>query len=156
MSVPSQTVSAVDPGSKRDLDAANKNPYSIANPLTANRDTLSVPNVYTFASLYNMATRSYNWRWDEAYKNSQANALSMRRDCFLQGLLLQRVLPTVMMNWNIVSEDPLDPAQKDACKKYEKAIHKIPRFRRYLKAAMDAVWYGRAGVQQQWGVRQVD
>ncbi len=163
MELPSQIVSAVDPGSQRDLDAANKSPYTVsgrdptsANPLLANRDPLSVPPIYTFASLYNMATRSYNWRWDEAYKNSQANALSMRRDCFLQGLLQQRVLPTVMMNWNIVTEDPLDEKQKETAKRYEKGVRKIRRFRRYLRAAMEAVWYGRAGVQQQWGKKKVD
>ena len=143
-------------------DAANDTPYSIRgldpnqdNPMLR-RESEALPNIYTFASLYNLATRSYNWRWDEAYKNSQANALSMRRDAFLMSLLFERVLPTTMMEWHIVAEDPRDETQKQTAAKYEKGIKKIPRFRRYLKSALDAIWYGRAGVQQQWGKRKVD
>jgi hypothetical protein len=153
----SQTISAVEPGTKRDLEAGVRSVYTAAdsNPMLK-KETEALPNVFSFASLYNYATRSYSWRWDEAYKNSQANALSMRRDAFLMSLLFERIMPTVMMNWNVVVEDPKDQKQLETAHRYEKAIRKIPRFRRYLKSAMDAVWYGRAGVQQVWGRRKVD
>jgi Protein of unknown function (DUF935) len=142
--------------------AANDTPYSVRgldpnkyNPMLS-REAESLPNIYTFASLYNLATRSYNWKWDEAYKASQSNALSMRRDAFLMSLFFERIMPTVMMEWNIEVEDKKDEKQLETARRYEAGIRRIPRFRRYLKSAMEAVWYGRAGVQQQWGRRTID
>ncbi len=128
---------------------------STGNPFLSPQN-LALPHVFSFASLYNTATSSYSWRWDEAYKYSREAALSMRRDAFLMSLLWERTYPVIMMDWSLETEDPKDAKQKEIAKKYTKAIKKIPHFRRYLKSALDAIWYGRAGVQQQWGKVEIE
>jgi hypothetical protein len=112
---------------------------------------MALPHVYTFASLFNLATRSYSWRWDEAYKNSRQDALAMRRDCFLMGLLRERQLPVEQANWHIDPEDPTDMEQASVCEQLTKLVKKIPRLQQFKRAALEAEWYGRAAVQMQWG-----
>ena len=109
--------------------------------------TPNIPHILGFVSKFNTATRSYPWRWDEAYKNSSKTALSMRRDCWLQSMLKERQRPSSKMRWQIEADDMKDPAQVKACDDMTKLVKGIPHFRRLRKSLLEALWYGRFGVQ---------
>lgn len=119
-------------------------------------DGIKLPQVWTFGSLINQYSKSYSWRWDEAYKNSRETALAMRRDCFLMGLLRERQLPTEQMRWHLEPEDKKDQQQLDECEYLEKVIRRTPYFHNLKRALLEGIWYGRAGVQVALTREEVD
>lgn len=120
-------------------------------PFERNGDgQFAMPHVATFASMWNLASRTYSFRWDEAYKHSQENALAMRRDCFLMGLLNERKYPTAQMPWHLDVDNPTDPNQKAAADYLTTLVKKIPNLQRFLMGLLDALWYGRYGQQIAW------
>lgn len=108
-----------------------------------------------FASIINILSKTYSYRFDEAMRNIPANALAMRRDAYIQSLLEERFLPTVHRSWDIVVEEPKNPKQIATAKTLKKAIKKLPRFRRMIRYLLEAVWYGRYGAKLYWEELQV-
>lgn len=109
---------------------------------------LKLPPVWTFGGLTNSVSKTYSYRWDQAYKKSRENAIAMRNDCFLMGLLRERQLPTEQMRWHIEPEDKRDQLQIDECAFLEKVIRRMPYSHNYNRGMGEAIWYGRAGMQQ--------
>lgn len=119
-------------------------------PLNQGPPGQALPHVYTFAALINQANKTYSWRWDEAYKHSRENALVMRRDCYLMGLLRERQYPTEQMSWHIEPEDKLDEGQMKVAERISAIIKSTPRIKRMLRSMLEAIWYGRSAVQMTW------
>lgn len=111
-------------------------------------DGIKVPNVWTFGSLINQFSKTYSYRWSEAYTNSRETALAMRRDAFLMGLLRERQRHVEQMRWHIEPEDKKDERQVEECAFLEKVIRRTPYLHNYRRALNEDIWYGRAGVQQ--------
>jgi Protein of unknown function (DUF935) len=108
-------------------------------------------HVYTFQSLWNAANKSYSWRWDEAYKRSQRDAVAMRRDCFLQGLLEERILPTSQMGWHVEPDNKKDRAQMQEAEYLTSCVQAMPNFERMTYCLLnEGVWAGRSGAMLQW------
>lgn len=113
-------------------------------------------HVYTFESLWNASNKSYSWRWDEAYKRSQKDACAMRRDCFLQGLLEERILPTSQMGWHIEPDDKKDPEQAREADYLTACVKAMPNFQRMTYCLLnEGVWAGRSGSMLQWDWQDV-
>lgn len=118
-------------------------------------DGVLLPHHRTFASLYNLATRLYSYRWDEAIAHSVENAKAMRRDAYLRALEQERVLPLTRWKWSLESADEAPSNGKDpysvdreqvrrpleACVKRTRALLQM---RQYLGSA---IWFGRYGSQ---------
>lgn len=118
-------------------------------------DTPGLPHVYTFAGLYNTTTRMYSWRWDEAYTRSREDAIGMRLDASIMGMLRERQMPIEQCSWHLDPEDAKDKEQKECADYLAKVIQATPCFEDYLRHLQEALWYGRGGAQQVWGKAMV-
>ena len=110
-------------------------------------DGFLVPHARTFQALFNSFSRQYSYRYDEALRNSPANALAMKRDAYYIGLLQERTAPTINLAWSLETDDEDDAAQAYVRAELTKIIKKTPRLIGLKQAAMEALWYGRAGAQ---------
>lgn len=114
-----------------------------------------VPHIYSFISVYNSGQRLYSYRFDEALRNLPSNALSMRRDAFVEALLQERIYPTANRAWSIKVPDPHKAYQSHVAKSVTDAIRAIPRFDRMRMYLGEAIWYGRYGSHVSWGKRRI-
>jgi hypothetical protein len=106
-----------------------------------------VPHYETFQGLYNLASRAYRYTFDDALRASPANARAMRRDPVLMQALRARQMPTAQLSWHIEPQDETDNEQAEAAKKITEIIQAIPKFQRLKMSLLEAIWYGRMGVQ---------
>lgn len=111
----------------------------------------SVPNVYTYSSIYNSAQRTFYWQWDEAYRRSRADALAMRRDDGMMRLLRERQMPTEQMPWHVEVKDVKGQRLPAIEKHCTTLIEHIADLEQYDRAMLEGIWYGRAGSRQSWG-----
>src|SRR5574341_289095 len=75
--------------------------------------SVAVPHIITFSAIISSAQKAYyHDRFDEALKHAREDALVMRRDCFLMGLLKERKLATASKNWYIRVDDESSNEQK--------------------------------------------
>lgn len=103
------------------------------------------PHVITFGSVLGSAYRTYGHRWDEAMRNCRQDALAMKRDAFLFGILQERKLASSQLNWHLEPEDAKDKRQKATCAFLEKIIRRLRGLPKMLYNLSDAIWYGRSG-----------
>jgi hypothetical protein len=115
-----------------------------------------LPHVYTFGAILNIASKTYSQRWDEAYARRRENALAMRRDCFLQGMLRERQMPVEEMGWHLEPPSKNDAMQRTVAEKLTEAAKAIPNLQDLLRSLLEALWFGRAGVQVCWDRRPVN
>lgn len=113
--------------------------------------SMDLPYQVTFASIIQGASRSFMaLGYDEAMRHNRQNALAMRRDCRLTGLLRERKEGTVSREWHLEIDDENDPEQVAVRDGMTKIIAGIPRLKRIFRWLLEAVWYGRYGVQLLW------
>jgi hypothetical protein len=115
-----------------------------------------VPHVLSFNAIFNTSQRLYSYRYDEALRHLPANALSMRRDAFINALHQERTFPTANRSWSIKVPDQKDVYQSFVAKSVTQSIRAIPRFDRLRLYMMEAVWYGRYGSHVSWGKRKLE
>lgn len=116
-------------------------------------DGYALPQVHTFAQILNLVSRSWSFRYDEAVRHSRVNSLAMRRDCGLMALLRERQLATAQLNWHLEPDDESDPQQKAATDYLTTIIERTPHLQRLLMSLLEAIWYGRYGVQMRFDYR---
>lgn len=127
-----------------------RNPRSPAyggGPGARDAGSFALPHVITYSSVMSSANKVYSWRWDEAYKNSRDDALSMRRDAFLMGIMQERRLASSQLNWHLEPEDAKDKRQQEAANYLTKIIERTRGLPKMLWNLSDATWYGRYGTQ---------
>jgi hypothetical protein len=107
-----------------------------------------VPHFTSFAAIINSITRTYRWTFDEALRDSQTNALALRRDPVIMDALRSRQLPVCQLQWHLEARDETDERQVQAIKDGTEIIKAIPNWQRYLMHLSEAVFYGRYGVQE--------
>lgn len=119
-------------------------------------DGFGVPHVTTFTAIFGSAYKTYvHDRWDEALKQGRDNALVMRRDAFLMGLLQERKLATASLKWHLEVDNEDDPNQKLVKDGMTKILQSIPKFQRLRMSLLEAIWYGRYAVQLAWEWKQL-
>src|SRR5262245_47386491 len=90
---------------------------------------LALPHVYQFSGMIGGAWRTYiHDRWDEAMRRGREEALSMRRDAFLMGLMQERSLGVASLRWHIEVDNDRDPQQKAIKDGLTAIVKAIPRF----------------------------
>lgn len=109
-------------------------------------DKFVVDHVKTFVAEFQTPARTYRFTFDEARKRSYQDTLSMRRDGFIISRLQARYLPVLGADWQITGCD-----DEEVCKRYTELVRCTPRFLQMRKCLLDAVWYGRYGVQMRFG-----
>lgn len=124
------------------------NPAFGGGPRARQQGVFALPHVLTYSSMMNLATQAYSWRWDEAMKTSREDALAMRRDPFVMGIVQERKLACSQLNWHLEPEEPKDKRQK-ACAEYlTKIIERTPNFPQFRFCLQEAVWFGRYGIHE--------
>lgn len=114
-----------------------------------------LPHQETYAGKFSQINGSYYVTYDQALQDSMQNTLAMRNDGFIEELLRHRQTPVVCLPFHAVVDDPDDPGQKSIGEALTKIIKGIPKFRYLMMSLLDATFYGRAGVEMQWGTRRV-
>lgn len=112
---------------------------------------VALPHIFTFASVLGGASKTY-WheRFDEAMRHSRENALAMRRDCFLMSLLAERQRSVSSLPWYLEVPDAKDKMQAKVRARLTESLRGTRGFRRMMRSWLDAIWYGRYGVQFAW------
>lgn len=117
------------------------------NPLGA-KEGLPIPHIYTFSSVLGGSWRNYwHGKFDEALKHSRVDAMAMRRDSFNMGLLQERQLGTAILRWHIELDNEKDEEQLKVKEQLTTAILRTPYLQQLIMSLLEAIWYGRYGVQ---------
>lgn len=114
-----------------------------------------LPHQRTFSAIYNAFSQVYRYTWDEAVKHSPINAMAMRRDAFIMGVLQERYLQLAALPWHIEAEDQKDKTQKAAADDIYKIINATDRWHHMVRYLAEAIWYGRYGAQLRWASKMV-
>lgn len=110
----------------------------------------TIPHITTFQSLISSASKTYR-NPDQAIRQSRENAIIMRNDCAIMECLEARQRRTALLNWHIEPDDPKSLDQKDLADKVTKALTETPRFTEYRRVLLEALWFGRYGVENIFG-----
>lgn len=110
-------------------------------------DKYILPHVKAFVAEFVTPAKTYRFTFDEARKRSAEDTLSMRRDGFIISRLQARYLPVLGADYHLIGEEQ----DEEAAKKYTKLLECTPRFLQLRKCLLEAVWFGRYGVQAKFG-----
>lgn len=126
-------------------------PIEVPDSTPPNLGIPGVPPYLSFAQLVNSYSRSF-LNYDEALRNGRQQALAIRRDPVLIQALRARQMPVAQLEWHVAADDPNDVQQARTADIIQRAIKRVPRLQALLMSLLEAVWYGRAGVQvaYQW------
>lgn len=106
-----------------------------------------LPHFVTFSQIVNYASRVYRYTHDEALRDNWNNALAIRRDPVIMDALRSRQLPTAQLPWHLECEDDQDEWQALAVEALTDIVNRIPRFQMLKMHLLEALWFGRYGVQ---------
>lgn len=120
-------------------------------------DDLALPHVLSFASILQSGYKTYfRERWDEAIRNSRENALAMKQDVFIQGIVNERVRGVTKKKWHLEVDDERDPWQKMARDQVTAAVKRTPHLRRLIRYCYQSqLWHGRGAAQVRWKWRDL-
>ena len=125
------------------------------NELTLEDSQTPLPHIATFQTFANTLSRTY-WPTDEAIKKAWDNARYMRNDLAVMECIEMRRRSVALLEWHVVPEFPDDKRLADAARIVEKILRKTPRFLQFRENLLYAVWYGKYGIQMQWGKTAVE
>lgn len=131
-------------------DPASKAPGS--PPLYGND---AVPHTLTFQSLVGSFSRAYI-NPDKALNDSLNNAYLMENDIGLLESVECRRRLTAMLDWEIKPEDEKCPYQVSLAQELQRIVGRIKYFTNYRMHLMNAIWYGRSGIQHRYGYNKVN
>ena len=115
--------------------------------LPLNGGLWSMPHYATFVALMNQMVRTYWWSFDEALRDSQCNTHAMRNDLVVRSALTSRSRPVCSLEWQI---EPINAASKEevaAGEEVTKIVKDIPYFQQLRRTLLEAIWFGKYGVQ---------
>lgn len=105
-----------------------------------------VQQIGTFQGMASTIARTYR-DYDTALRDSLDNARYMRTDCGVMECLEARMRAVALLDWVIEPEDDKSPAQKRLCEEMTKILARTPRFTEFRRCLLEAIWYGKYGVQ---------
>jgi phage gp29-like protein len=105
------------------------------------------PHHLLFQNFLNYVSRTYHWTHDEALRDSACNARAMWADLVISTAIRDRQRPTVQLEWQLEPRQPTDPMEKQLADTLTEVLEEIPRFQQMRRCLLDALWWGRAGVQ---------
>lgn len=112
----------------------------------------AVPHVLTFASILGSAFRNYyHGQYDEATRFSREDALAMRNDAYIMALLNERKSAVATLKWHVEVDNPRDAYEKAMRDGLTRLYRAIPRMTDLNLSGLEALWFGRAGDQFDYG-----
>lgn len=109
-----------------------------------------VQHIGTFQGLASTMANTYR-DYDIALRDSLDNARFMRNDCGVMMALESRLRAVALFPWHIEPENEHSPEQKQLCEEMTKIMDRIPRFVEFRKCLLEAIWFGKYGVQVKYG-----
>jgi hypothetical protein len=106
-----------------------------------------LPHVATFQSIVNLASRTYLTTFDEALRDNRENARVMRYDPVIMSALRDRQVPVTQLPWHIEADDESDSYQKMMVTEAKKIFQRIPTFLDVKRWLLEAIWFGKYGIQ---------
>jgi phage gp29-like protein len=138
----------------REAENMRHDPASEIKGMPPNFGHTAVPHVLSFQGLFGTFSRVYRAS-DEAIKDSLENARFMRNDPVIMECVESRQRSTALLGWHLEPEDEEDHDQRDLCDKLEKILKRVRRFTEYRRVLLEAIWYGRSGIQHSWNWNSV-
>lgn len=118
---------------------------------------MAVPHVLSMQAVMGSAWQTYfHGQYDEAIRDSQANADAMRNDPFIRRLVDERKHAVCSLKASIEVDNERDPwqkAMKDSLTQQWKSIPNSYDLNWYM---LEAEWYGRYGAQFSWMKKNMD
>lgn len=134
---------------------------------------LVVPPFRQFAAAWNLNSKVYSHRWDEARRNSVNDAKRMWLDAYFRALIQERTVPLTSWPWEVVADaddvpdespmvpvamgaggaNPKDPHSADrekVAKNLSAVVRRTAGFHQLRQYLGQAVWFGRYGAQFRW------
>lgn len=119
---------------------------------SAHPSGIAIPHAFTFVARHGGADNTYwHGRFDEAMRHAREDAEVMRRDAFLRALLQERQLAVSSLPWHLEVPDRRDAYQRRVRDGLDQVLRGIPDLYEIISAFLEAIWYGRYGVQVEWG-----
>lgn len=119
----------------------------VSNDLPPGGGKFVLPHYATFSAIVNSLSRTYRWTHDEALRHSNYNALALRRDPIIMDALRARQIPTAQLAWHLEALDDTDKKEVDAVKGVTEIIQAIPNLQNFFMHLLEALFYGRYGIQ---------
>lgn len=113
-----------------------------------------LPQILTFSGMQSTISHTYR-NPDEAIRHSLENARFMRNDCSIMECLEARQRATALLNYSLEPEDRKDKRQLDLVTNLTAILEEIERFTEYRRNLLEAIWYGRTGIANQYEWRVV-
>lgn len=111
---------------------------------------MPLPHFMTFSQVVNWASRTYRYTFDEALRHSAKNTLALRRDPVVMEAIRSRQMATAQLPWHLEPANPEDTAQVEAAKEITAILKATPRFEQMMMHLLEAIFYGRYGVQMNY------
>lgn len=152
-----QGANSVDLQKIADTVAARLRENLLRNPEKDNLELarVPVPHVATFQGFANTLARTY-FPTDEAIRQAWENSRYMRNDLSVMECVEMRRRSVALLEWRVVPDDPNSSEQNAAARLVEKIIRRTPRFLQFRENLLYALWYGKYGVQMQWGETNIE
>lgn len=122
------------------------------NQLPAGGGRFPIAPHLSTVGLINQAIRAYHYAFDPAQKKSRQDAVACRNDPIIAQAIREANVAVSELAWAIEPADETDPKQVEAAEKVTQAFSKTPCLQQVLNDLLEALWFGRAGVQftYQW------
>lgn len=112
---------------------------------------IALPHDWTFIARMRGGDHTF-WheRFDEALKHGREDAHAMRNDCWLMSLIDERKRAVAGLPWHLEVPDEKDKHQLRVKDGLTRLIKGILPLRRIIGWLLEALWFGRYGVQVEW------
>lgn len=138
----------------RDMEFGLRQNDGQVNWVSPNSGAFPLAHISTFQAVVTTAARTYR-ESDEAVRASLDNARNMRNDCGIMECLEARQRCTSLLDWHIEPEDDSSQEQKDLASNMTKIMAEICRFTEYRRCLLEAIWFGKNGIQNRYGWQQI-
>lgn len=106
------------------------------------------PDPWRYVAIQNFLSHTYYWTFDEALRDSGVcNTDAMWSDPIINSAIRERQRPVVQLDYQFEERDSTDPAQKNLAKIMTEIFQDVPGFQQMRRCLLDALWWGRAGVE---------
>lgn len=99
-------------------------------------------------SILNFVSHTYYWTHDEALRDSgTCNTDAMWADPVISTAIRDRQRPVVQLEWQLEARNPSDPTEKQLSQTITEILEDFPNFQQARRCLLDAIWWGRSGVE---------
>jgi phage gp29-like protein len=134
------------------IRSANGNGFNAGVGDVVDMNDTPVPHIITFSGYSGQLGKVYR-NPDEAWRDSRQNARYMRNDLSIMECVEARQRSVALLPWHLETDRPNDPLEKMLTDQLTNVVNLIPRFTEFRRVMQEAIWYGRSGMQMNFGTK---